>query len=123
MTRHARQPVALTRRTVLAGALGAAAGSLPGVAQAAEAEAVPPLPGAGMAFEANTLLEVARARAKVAYVGPKPGDLPAALKGLSREAYEAIWPAEGRGIWAGQDIGYSLEPLLRGSIFDTPVAL
>ncbi len=61
--------------------------------------------------------------AKVAYVGPKPGDLPAALKGLSREAYEAIRPAEGRGIWAGQDIGYSLEPLLRGSIFDTPVAL
>lgn len=123
MTRHARQPVAPTRRTVLAGALGAAAGSLPGMAQAAEAEAVPPLPGAGMAFEANTLLDVARARAKVAYVGPKPGDLPAALKGLSREAYEAIRPAEGRGIWAGQDIGYSLEPLLRGSIFDTPVAL
>jgi len=123
MTRHARQPVALSRRVVLAAALGVAAGALPSPTLAADPEKVPDLPRAGEAFEANTLIDLARARSKVAYVGPKSGDLPASLKTLSRDAYEAIRPAEGRGIWAGQEIGYSLEPLLRGSIYDTPVAL
>ncbi|SDN15253.1 glucans biosynthesis protein [Methylobacterium phyllostachyos] len=118
-----RQPAALTRRVVLAGALGAAAGSWSPVAMAADAEKVPTLPGAGEAFEANTLTDLARARAKAPYTGPKTADLPAVLKNLSRDAYEAIHPVEGRAIWADQGIGYSLEPLLRGSIFDTPVSL
>ncbi len=123
MTIPARSPLALTRRGVLAGALGAAAGSRPGRASAAEPEMAPALPGAGEAFEANTLLDFARARSKAPFAGPRSGDLPAALKNLSRDAYEAIRPAAGRAIWADRGIGYSFEPLLRGSIFDTPVAL
>jgi len=123
MTNPTRHPAALSRRVVLTGALGAAAGSWTPAAMAADAEKVPALPGPGGAFEANTLTDLARARAKTPYVAPKTTDLPAVLKTLSRDAYEAIHPAEGRAIWADQETGYSIEPLLRGSIFDTPVSL
>jgi periplasmic glucans biosynthesis protein len=112
-----------TRRRVLAGALGAAAGLLPAGTRAAEADKGVNLPGPGEAFEANTLTNLARARAAAPYAGPKTGDVPAALKGLTRDAYEAIHPADGRAVWADRDIGYTLEPLLRGSIFETPVSL
>ncbi len=112
-----------TRRAVLGGALGAAAGLLPAAARAADPEKVPALPGSGEAFEANTLTDLARARAAAAYAAPKTGDVPAVLKNLSREAYEAIRPAEGRAVWADRNAGYVLEPLLRGSIFETPVSL
>lgn len=116
-------PAAPSRRSVLAGALAAAAGSLPAVAHAADPDKEPALPGAGEAFEANTLVDLARARAAAPYVGPKSGDVPAVLKSLSREAYAAIHPAEGRTVWADRDLGYTLEPLLRGAIFETPVSL
>ncbi|MHB2205865.1 glucan biosynthesis protein D [Methylobacterium sp. CM6257] len=123
MTTDAAFPAAPTRRAVLAGALGAAAGWLPAAPQAAEPGKVPALPAPGDAFGADTLADLARARAAAPYVAPKTSDVPAALKNLPREAYEVIRPAEGRAIWAGRDIGYELEPLLRGSIFDTPVSL
>jgi periplasmic glucans biosynthesis protein len=123
MTIDAGLSVAPTRRTLLVGTLGAAAGLLPAVARAADPEKVPALPGSGEAFEAGTLTQLARARAAAPYVAPKVGDVPAVLKSLSREGYEAIRPAEGRAVWADRDIGYVLEPLLRGSIFETPVAL
>ncbi|WP_457106004.1 glucan biosynthesis protein D [Methylobacterium sp. P5_C11] len=123
MTIDAGLPAAPSRRTLLVGALGAAAGLLPSHPRAAEPEKGPALPGKGEAFEADTLIELARARAAAAYVGPKTGDVPAVLKSLSREAYEAIHPADGRAIWANEGVGYVLEPLLRGSIFETPVAL
>ncbi len=123
MTIAEGSPAAPTRRLVLAGALGAAAGWLPVAAPAAEPEKAPALPGPGEALEANTLTDVARARAAAPYVAPKTGDVPAVLKNLSRDAYEAIHPAEGRAIWADTDVGYTLEPLLRGAIFETPVSL
>jgi glucans biosynthesis protein len=123
MTIAEGSPAAPTRRLVLAGALGAAAGWLPVAAPAAEPEKAPALPGPGEALEANTLADVARARAAAPYVAPKTGDVPAVLKNLSRDAYEAIHPAEGRAIWAGAEVGYTLEPLLRGAIFETPVSL
>ncbi|MCJ2088384.1 glucan biosynthesis protein D [Methylobacterium sp. E-005] len=123
MTRYLRQSIAPTRRVVLAGALAAASGALPDLSLAAETDKAPDFPRAGEAFDGSTLTELARARSKIPYVGPKTGDLPATLKTLSREAYEAIRPSEGSAIWADQGIGYSLEPLLRGSIFETPVSL
>ena len=123
MTTDAGPSAAPTRRAVLAGALGAAAGTLPAASWAADPEKPPSLPGPGEAFEANTLLDLARARSKAPYVAPKTNDVPAVLKNLSREVYEAIRPAEGRAIWADRGVGYAMEPLLRGAIFDTPVSL
>ena len=114
-------PAAPSRRSVLAGALAAAAGALPAVAHAADPDKALALPGSGDAFEANTLTDLARARAAAPYVGPKSGDVPAVLKTLSREAYAAIHPADGRAVWADRELGYTLEPLLRGAIFETPV--
>ncbi|GAH50926.1 unnamed protein product, partial [marine sediment metagenome] len=52
MTIDAGLSVAPTRRTLLVGTLGAAAGLLPAVARAADPEKVPALPGSGEAFEA-----------------------------------------------------------------------
>ncbi|MCJ2125129.1 glucan biosynthesis protein D [Methylobacterium sp. J-077] len=116
-----------TRRAVLAGAMGTAASFLPAIpsATAADQGANPAtiLPGTGAPFEADTLIDIARARAAASYVAPKTDDVPAVLKGLSRDAYEAIHPVPGRAIWADRDFGYAIEPLLRGSIFDTPVSL
>ncbi|TXN58497.1 glucan biosynthesis protein D [Methylobacterium sp. WL2] len=115
-----------TRRALLAGAVGIAAGSLPAIARAADPAGANPattLPGAGAPFEAGTLADIARARASAPYAAPKTDEVPAVLKGLSRDAYEAIHPVPGRAVWAGRDFGYEIEPLLRGSIFDTPVSL
>lgn len=123
MTIDAVPSAAPTRRALLVGTLGAAAGLLPAVARSAEPDKAPTLPGKGEAFEANTLTDLARARAAAPYAGPKTGDVPAVLKALSREAYDAIHPAEGRALWADRNVGYVLEPLLRGSIFETPVSL
>jgi len=93
MTIDAVPSAAPTRRALLVGTLGAAAGLLPAVARSAEPDKAPTLPGKGEAFEANTLTDLARARAAAPYAGPKTGDVPAVLKALSREAYEAIHPA------------------------------
>jgi periplasmic glucans biosynthesis protein len=123
MTIDAGLPAAPTRRTLLVGAVGAAAGLLPAAGWTADVEKPSSLPRKGEAFEANTVADLARARAAAPYVGPKAGDIPAVLKNLSREAYEAIRPVEGRVPWADRGVGYALEPLLRGSIFDTPVSL
>ncbi|MCJ2133446.1 glucan biosynthesis protein D, partial [Methylobacterium sp. J-026] len=107
---------------MLAGAVGAAAGSLPGNAIAAGRETAPALPGAGEAFEANTLLDFARARSKAPCAGPKSGDLPAALKDLSRDACEPLRRAAGRANWAARGSGCSFEPLSLRSLFVTRAA-
>ncbi|KNY20406.1 glucan biosynthesis protein D [Methylobacterium sp. ARG-1] len=127
MTTAAGSAAVPTRRAVLAGAVGTAAGFLPAIPRAAEPDRgtypATTLPGAGAPFEANTLADIARARAAAPYAAPRTDDVPAVLKGLSRDAYEAIHPVPGRAVWAGRDFGYEIEPLLRGSIFDTPVSL
>ncbi|MCG3102174.1 glucan biosynthesis protein, partial [Enterobacter sp. DRP3] len=98
-----------TRRAVLAGAVGSAAGFLPTIARAVEPAGANPaitLPGAGAPFEPNTLIDIARARPAAPYGAPKTDDVPAVLKALSRDAYEAIHPVPGRAVWAGRDFGY-----------------
>ncbi|MDP4005611.1 glucan biosynthesis protein D [Methylobacterium sp. NEAU K] len=123
MTTADGMSAAPNRRAVLAGAVGSAAGFLPAALRAAEPGPGPSLPGPGEAFEAKTLADLARARAAAPYVAPKTDDVPAVLKALSRDAYEAIHPIPGRTIWAGRGLGFEIEPLLRGSIFVTPVSL
>lgn len=116
-------PGAPSRRAVLGGAIGAAAGLLPIGARAAGPDKPPALPGPGDAFEANTLADLARARAAAPYAAARTDDLPGVLKDLTRETYAAIRTAPGRAIWAGESLGYEFEPLLRGSIYANPVPL
>ena len=108
---------------MLAATAGVAVSFLPRGARAADPAKVPVLPGPGEAFEANTLADLARARATSPYTASTSDDLPGALKDLSREKYASIRAAPGRAIWAGEGLGYELEPLLRGSIYGNPVAL
>lgn len=99
-------------------AAGAALGSRP--ARAAEP---PPLPGPGAPFDREALVAHARERARGPYVAPRTDDLPAAARELGRDAYAAIRTAPGRAVWEGEDPGWTLEPLPRGSIFTHPVQL
>ncbi|MGU3537609.1 glucan biosynthesis protein [Methylobacterium sp. A54F] len=105
----------------LAGAAGLGIG--PGAPSGrALADERPALPAAGAAFDADTVPALARALARLPYAAPAD-DLPGSLKGLSREQYGAIRiPAE-RALWADEALGFTVEPLHRGSIFTTPVAL
>lgn len=89
----------------------------------AAAEDAPALPAAGTPFDAATVPDLARAFAKGAYAAPRTDDLPASLKGLSREQYGAIRTKPAAAIWAGDDVGFTIEPLHRGAIFTGRVAL
>ncbi|WP_375464259.1 glucan biosynthesis protein [uncultured Methylobacterium sp.] len=108
-----------TRRTVLLGTVG---GVLAG-AGLSRADDAPALPAAGAAFDAGTVVELARALAKRPYAAPRTDDLPASLKALSREQYGAVRVKPGAAIWEGDDLGFTLEPLHRGAIFTERVAL
>ncbi|KAB1067908.1 glucan biosynthesis protein [Methylobacterium planeticum] len=115
-----------TRRALLrlAGAASLAGGTgLAGWAGPARAAEPPALPAPGARFEPGTVVELARALAAAPYAPPRTDDLPASLKSLSREQYGAIRAAPGSAVWAGDDLGYTLEPLHRGSIFPGRVAL
>lgn len=108
--------------------LRVAAGGLAGIAgwsavSAARAEETPWLLAPGSAFGAGTMLELARRLAKATYAAPAGGDLPSALKGLTREQYQAIRPAPGKAAWTADGHGFTIEPLLRGSVFSDPVEL
>ena len=113
-----------TRRALLLGA--AASGLVAGTALVpvpARAAEPPALPAAGSPFTTESLVGLARALAASDYRPPATDDLPAALKALTREQYEAIRPAPGSTIWERDDLGFTLEPLHRGSIFSGAVAL
>ncbi|WP_336489293.1 glucan biosynthesis protein [Methylobacterium nigriterrae] len=118
-----------TRRDLLRGAgaagllgLSSLAGAA-GLGAPARAEAAPALPAPGSAFEPDTVVELARALAGAPYAAPRSDDLPASLKALTREQYGTIRAAPGSAVWAGDNLGFTLEPLHRGSIFTGRVSL
>ena len=117
--RHTRRDLirgagALTISAVLPGA------ALPGAALADDA---PALPAAGTPFQAGLVTDLARALAARAYVAPRTDDLPGALADLNREQYAGIRTAPGSAVWAEAGLGFTLEPLHRGSVFRDRVAL
>ncbi|GJD32212.1 Glucans biosynthesis protein G [Methylobacterium adhaesivum] len=115
-----------TRRDLIrgAGALTISA-VLPGTALpgAALADDAPALPAAGTPFQAGLVTDLARALAARAYVAPRTDDLPGALADLNREQYAGIRTAPGSAVWAEAGLGFTLEPLHRGSVFRDRVAL
>ncbi|GJE18643.1 Glucans biosynthesis protein G [Methylobacterium marchantiae] len=100
-------------------------GALPGLAAgtALAEDAAPALPAAGAPFQAGTVADLARALARRPYAAPRTDDLPGALTGLNREQYNAIRTVPGSAIWSNDALGFTVEPLHRGSVFTGRVAL
>ncbi len=108
------------RREFLELALGgalAAAGPRAGVSPASAEPLAQPTP-----FAADTVLKAAMALAASPYKAPDL-PLPALFTGLTFEQYATIRRAPGTAIWANEKLGFSLEPLHRGFVYTTPVAI
>lgn len=80
------------------------------------------LPAAGTRFEPDLVTGLARTLAARPYEKPV-ADLPESLTALSREDYAGIRTAPGRAIFAGEGLGFTVEPLHRGSVYGDRVAL
>jgi glucans biosynthesis protein len=113
------------RRDVLA-LLGGAASVLRGStasAQTATPQAVVQgTLGEGQRFEPGLLMNVARVLARRPYVAPA-SDLPDVFANLPYEQYVAIKALPNATVWAGENRGFTVEPLHRGFVFNTPVTL
>ncbi len=94
-----------------------------GISQASAQEAAP---GFALAdpthFEAGLVTETARSLSKQPFKAPN-SDLPEGLRGLTYEQYVSIRSKPAAGIWAAENIGFSLVPLHRGFIFSTPMMI
>ncbi len=100
----------------LGGALAAAAPRV-GFAPASAEPLAQPTP-----FAADSVLKAAVALASSPYKAPE-SPLPSVFTGLTFEQYAAIRRVPGTGVWANEKLGFSLEPLHRGFVYTTPVAI
>lgn len=109
------------RRDVLKwAALGISASATPALADTtAPAKGAP---GAPVEFGVGLVLDKARALAKKPFAAP-PNDLPAPFAKLDYDRYVAIRQKPGSAIWAGENVGFALEPLHRGFIFSAPMVI
>ncbi|MGA8170951.1 MAG: glucan biosynthesis protein [Methylocystis sp.] len=109
------------RRDVLKAALGALAAS---VTSAKAGEGAAPAPAANPTFSRERdVVERARSLAKKAYA-PPANELREPFSTLSFEQYvHDIRLRPGAAKWAGENKGFSIEPLHRGWIFTAPVEL
>jgi periplasmic glucans biosynthesis protein len=115
--------ILFTRRDTLAGL--SALGALASTGASAQQNGSPNLFGAagdGQRFEASQVVELARALARRPMT-PVPSDLPDGLAALTPDAAGSIRLQQAHWVWAGEQRGFALEPLHRGSIFSNPVAI
>jgi glucans biosynthesis protein len=104
------------RRDVLKAALGALAAAVaPGDGKAQNDAAEPSAP-----FSREGLVARARELAKSPYSAPA-AEPPEFLAALSRDQYEKIEMKPGALVWASENKGFAVEPLLRGWVYGTPV--
>ncbi len=105
----------LMRRDVLKLGAGAAGAALSvGVAQA---QTEPPPP-----FSAAQVGTAAKALAAKPYHAPG-AELPDVFANLPLDQYGLIQNRPGSAIWIGDNLGFAVEPLHRGSVFSTPMRL
>ena len=108
------------RREFMGMALGGAlaAARAPGGRSVASAEPLTePVP-----FAADTALKAAMQLAAAPFKAPE-APLPGVFSGLNFEQYAAIRRKPGTAIWAGEKVGFSLEPLHRGFVYTAPVVV
>ncbi len=116
----------ILRRDVLKlAAMGLSASASAALAQA-PAPAGTPASGAPNVqrpvFSAGAVVDLARDLAKKPYSAPA-SDLPAPFTKLSYEQYVAIRAKPGSAVWAGDNVGFAIEPLHRGFLFSAPMAI
>lgn len=99
-----------------------AAGAVPAFAQQNGTVAFSGAIGDGQRFEAAHVVELARALAKRPMV-PNPPDLPDGLGQLPLDAVSQIRLQPQHMVWAGEQRGFVVEPLHRGSIFSNQVSI
>ena len=110
------------RRRVMAG-LAATVAVGPAFAQANGIQAtIQAALGDGQRFSAAAVLDLARAIAKRPYAAPA-NDLPDAYANLPYEKYIGVKPLPAARLWEGENRGFMAEPLPRGFVFTTSVAL
>src|SRR5271165_1752309 len=108
------------RREFLGFALGgalAAAGARAGLGSAAAEPLGQPVP-----FAADTVLKAAAQLAAAPFKAPD-APLPSLFSGLNFDQYASIRRVPGSAIWADDKVGFSLEPLHRGFVYTTPIAI
>jgi len=110
------------RDALLRSAAALAAAGLPALAPFAAAAAAPGarLLGKREPFDYARLKGRARARAQAPYRDPAK-ELPAALKALDFDHYQAIRYNAEHALWAGQDVRFRIRFFHLGFIFHTPV--
>jgi glucans biosynthesis protein len=118
----------LNRRDFLEGAaLGLASASLigatPAAAQSNWAALVQSLIAEGQRFDPALVVEAARTLARRPIQPLAATDLPEGYATLPFDQYSGIRAQPGGLIWAGENRGFTIEPLHRGYVFANPVSL
>jgi len=105
-------------KLAIAGALGGAGAVVADSLWSAEAATPAVPPGPPMPFGPDTVLALSRDLAKKPFEAPTT-TLPDPFNNLTYEQYVSIRTKPTAAIWAGDNIGFALEPLHRGFIFST----
>jgi glucans biosynthesis protein len=118
----------LNRRQFLESSTGGlAAASLLGAglaqAQGAPPAQTPPSQGEGQRFDPASIVETARLLAQKPLVPLVATDLPEGYATLPFDQFSGIRAQPGGLIWAGENRGFTVEPLHRGYVFSRPVGL
>ena len=79
--------------------------------------------GQPVPFAADTVLKMAIELAAKPFKAPDAPPLPNVFSSLTFEQYAAIRRVQGTAIWSDQKLGFSLEPLHRGFVYTTPIAI
>lgn len=108
----------ILRRDVLKLAVAGLSASVSGAA----AQSTPTSPVQPPDFDPAIAITMARDLAKKPFVAPN-ADLPAPFAKLSYEQYVAIRHKADAAVWAGENVGFALEPLHRGFIFSAPMQI
>ena len=77
----------------------------------------------GQRFDAALVVETARALAQRSMLPITTSDLPEGYATLPFDQYSGIRAQPGGLIWAGENRGFTVEPLHRGYVFSNPVSL
>lgn len=118
----------LNRRRFLGGATSALVvermlASTPASAQANWAGIVQSVIAEGQRFDGSLVVEAARMLSRRPMVPLTSTDLPDAFSSLPYDQYVGIRAQQGGLIWAGENRGFTIEPMHRGYVFSAPVAL
>ena len=118
----------LNRRQFLEGAaIGLASapliGATPAAAQSSWAALVQSVIAEGQKFDPALVIETARQLARRPLVPVVTTDLPDGYTALPFDQYSGIRAQPGGLIWAGENRGFTIEPLHRGYVFSSPVSL